>query len=222
MDTQSERLVQRALDAAASNRTTLVIAHRLSTIRNADLIVVMDKGGLIERGTHDELLALGGVYSELVKKQQIATKQVGGTDEDQDSDEEAMMQKETEELLKQQKKIEELAAAEKDNKSDHLVRMSTVSSIDAFELKLRKERQERKLRMKQKAPIGKILMQMRPEWPLMATGIAGAAIAGAIFPCFSLIFAKVVAVLVMSPPDQIAPGPLEGGKHHYCYSMICI
>ncbi|KAI7874832.1 P-loop containing nucleoside triphosphate hydrolase protein [Lichtheimia hyalospora FSU 10163] len=208
LDTQSERLVQRALDAAAAD----LIAHRLSTIRNADLIVVMEKGDLVEQGTHDELLALGGVYSELVKKQQIATKQVGGTDEDEDSDEEAMMQKETEELLKQQKKIEELAAAEKDNKSDHLVRMSTVSSIDAFELKLRKERQERKLRMKQKAPIGKIIMQMRPEWPLMATGIAGAAIAGAIFPCFSLIFAKVVAVLVMSPPDQIAPGPLEGAN----------
>ncbi|CDH50554.1 multidrug resistance protein 1 [Lichtheimia corymbifera JMRC:FSU:9682] len=212
LDTQSERLVQRALDAAAADRTTFVIAHRLSTIRNADLIVVMDKGDLVEQGTHDELLALGGVYSELVKKQQIATKQVGGADEDDDSDEEAMMQKETEELLKHQKKIEELAAAEKDNKSDHLVRMSTVSSIDAFELKLRKEKQERKLRMKQKAPIGKIIRQMRPEWPLIATGIAGAAIAGAIFPCFSLIFAKVVAVLVMSPPDQIAPGPLEGAN----------
>ncbi|KAJ8664037.1 hypothetical protein O0I10_000315 [Lichtheimia ornata] len=212
LDTQSERLVQRALDAAAADRTTIVIAHRLSTIRNADLIVVMDKGDLVEQGTHDELLALGGVYSELVKKQQIATKQVGGTDDDEDIDEEAMMKKETEELLKQQQRIEELAAAEKDNKSDHLVRMSTVSSVDAFELKLRKQKEERKQRKKQKAPIGKILQQMRPEWHLLATGTVSAAIAGAVFPCFSLIFARVVSVMILLPPDQVAPGPMQGAN----------
>ncbi|KAI7874137.1 p-glycoprotein [Lichtheimia hyalospora FSU 10163] len=212
LDTQSERLVQRALDAAAADRTTLVIAHRLSTIRNADLIVVMDKGDLVEQGTHDELLALGGVYSELVKKQQIATKQVGGTDDDEDIDEEAVMQKETEELLKQQQRIEELAAAEKDNKSDHLVRMSTVSSVDAFELKLRKQKEEQKQHKKQKAPIGKILHQMRPEWHLLAIGTVSAAIAGAVFPCFSLIFARVVSVMILLPPDQVAPAPMQGAN----------
>ncbi|KAG1075647.1 hypothetical protein G6F42_025594 [Rhizopus arrhizus] len=60
LDTQSERLVQNALDAAAARRTTIVIAHRLSTIRNADLIVVLDHGQIAESGTHSELILMGG------------------------------------------------------------------------------------------------------------------------------------------------------------------
>ncbi|CEJ01545.1 Putative ABC multidrug transporter mdr1 [Rhizopus microsporus] len=87
LDTQSERLVQAALDAASADRTTIVIAHRLSTIRNADLIVVMQQGDLIEQGTHNELLALDGVYADLVRKQEIATKQVGADVEEPDAEE---------------------------------------------------------------------------------------------------------------------------------------
>lgn len=66
LDTASEKIVQRALDVAAKNRTTIIIAHRLSTIRDADVICVMDKGLLVEQGTHDQLLAMNGVYSLLL------------------------------------------------------------------------------------------------------------------------------------------------------------
>ena len=65
LDTQSERLVQGALDNLMKNRTTLVIAHRLSTIENADCIVVMQQGSIVEQGTHQELLAAAGVYANL-------------------------------------------------------------------------------------------------------------------------------------------------------------
>jgi ABC-type multidrug transport system fused ATPase/permease subunit len=65
VDTQTEKLIQAALDALMAGRTTFVIAHRLSTVRRADMILVMDKGQIVERGTHDELLKQGGQYKEI-------------------------------------------------------------------------------------------------------------------------------------------------------------
>ena len=65
VDTQTEKLIQAALDNLMEGRTTFVIAHRLSTVRRADMILVMDKGRVVERGTHDELLKLGGLYTEI-------------------------------------------------------------------------------------------------------------------------------------------------------------
>jgi ATP-binding cassette subfamily B protein len=69
LDSESEVAVQRALDTALQGRTSLVIAHRLSTVRNADQILVVDGGRVVERGTHAELLASGGLYSDLYRTQ---------------------------------------------------------------------------------------------------------------------------------------------------------
>ena len=69
LDTESERLVQQALEGLTQNKTSIVIAHRLSTIRRADLIVVMEKGKIIETGTHDELLEKSGKYKRLYEFQ---------------------------------------------------------------------------------------------------------------------------------------------------------
>jgi ATP-binding cassette, subfamily B, bacterial len=68
LDTQTERLVQDALERLAEGRTTIAIAHRLSTVRDSDQIVVLDRGHVVERGTHEELLGLGGRYASLVAR----------------------------------------------------------------------------------------------------------------------------------------------------------
>jgi ATP-binding cassette subfamily B protein len=69
LDTHSERLIQAALEPLMKNRTTLAIAHRLSTILAADLILVVNRGEVVERGTHDELMALNGLYAQLYNEQ---------------------------------------------------------------------------------------------------------------------------------------------------------
>jgi len=71
LDTESEKLVQDAINHVMQNRTSLVIAHRLSTVRHADEIIVLDKGQIAERGTHDELLAHSGIYRRLIEMQEV-------------------------------------------------------------------------------------------------------------------------------------------------------
>ncbi|KAI8331210.1 P-loop containing nucleoside triphosphate hydrolase protein [Chlamydoabsidia padenii] len=207
LDTQSERLVQKALDAAAADRTTIVIAHRLSTIRNADLIVVMDQGDLVEQGTHNELLAQGGVYAELVKKQEIALEQSNHTVTE--LDEETLLRQEQIEL----EKAQEIQVISEKQDIELTKLNSRHSAVDAYELKLQKEKEEKKLAAKQSTPMRRVIMQMRPEWHYLVTGVIGAAISGAVFPCFALVFAQVLNTMMFAKTTQdIAPGPMQGAN----------
>ena len=74
LDSESERVVQEALDNAREGRTCIVIAHRLSTVYNADNIIVITRGAVVESGTHSQLLASGGLYSQLHQRQQLTIK----------------------------------------------------------------------------------------------------------------------------------------------------
>ena len=78
LDSENEQLVQEALKVALKGRTSIVIAHRLSTVRDADQILVLEKGAIVERGKHDELVALGGLYADLYARQDLT----GATNQD--------------------------------------------------------------------------------------------------------------------------------------------
>ena len=69
VDTRTEEIVQKAMDKLTEGKTSFIIAHRLSTIKNADLILVMNEGNIIEQGSHDELVEQNGFYADLYKSQ---------------------------------------------------------------------------------------------------------------------------------------------------------
>jgi ABC-type multidrug transport system fused ATPase/permease subunit len=73
VDTATELLIQQALDALMAHRTSFVIAHRLSTVRHATQILVLDRGRIVERGRHDDLVAQGGLYAKLCKNSFMET-----------------------------------------------------------------------------------------------------------------------------------------------------
>lgn len=89
LDPHAEAIVQQALDSASKDRTTIVIAHKLKTIRNADNIVVLSSGKIIEQGSHEELLANGDTYSRLVKVQDLSPTGREDASEESQSDEAA-------------------------------------------------------------------------------------------------------------------------------------
>ncbi|KAI8374849.1 putative ABC transporter protein [Blakeslea trispora] len=202
LDTQSERLVQSALDAAAADRTTIVIAHRLSTVRNADLIVVMQSGDLVEQGTHNDLLALNGVYADLVKKQEIATENI--EDDKNQLNPEELLYREQQQIIKEKEEIVD----EKEISTINLYK--SVSHISADIKEPKDDEKKSKETKNARVPLGKVLKQMRPEWHFLAIGVIGAAVAGTSFPLFAFIFGRVINILIM--PSRETPGPMEGAN----------
>ncbi|KAI8976832.1 putative ABC transporter protein [Pilobolus umbonatus] len=217
LDTQSERLVQAALDSASKNRTTIVIAHRLSTIRNADLIVVMNQGDLIEQGTHNELLDLNAVYADLVRKQEIKTKKEKSDDDELDY--EQLLKREQEEL-KADKSEQSKGQNDEQNTTD-LFKTASHKSMDAFDLKIRQDKEEKELAKLSSSPLKKVVMRMGPEKRFLLMGLAGAILVGVAFPVNAYVFATTIITL-MDPPIE-PPGPLEGANlNAFLFLIIAI
>ncbi|KAI7885366.1 P-loop containing nucleoside triphosphate hydrolase protein [Lichtheimia hyalospora FSU 10163] len=218
LDTQSERLVQKALDAASENRTTLIIAHRLSTIKNADNIIVLHHGDIVEQGTHDQLLAKKGAYAELVRKQEIATDQQDAAVEQDSQDADTVV------IEDEQEPRDHMNITLQDDKNDYIIerKKSIASSVDGGVPDQDKQQREREAKYKNvKAPFFKVFMQMRPEWSLILVGLVGCIMTGALFPCLALVLGKVFAVLVDPEAIQHPPGPMDGANLYAFLFVIC-
>ncbi|KAJ3047668.1 Multidrug resistance protein 1, partial [Rhizophlyctis rosea] len=197
LDTNSERLVQRALDAAAAGRTTIVIAHRLSTVRNADVICVMDKGRLIEKGTHEELYNRNGMYTQLVDKQSLFVNKNGGNRKD--------------EAVVEYPEVTSVTAPEYE-KNDQIRKMmdEEVLVMDGAEYLAREGRlrlKEEKLRRKLDARDGpsgvfwKVFKMMKYERRQIVFGTLAAGLDGVVFPGFALILGFTVGE-IMTPSQS--------------------
>ncbi|KAG0084917.1 Multidrug resistance protein 1 [Podila epicladia] len=211
LDTESERIVQAALDKAATGRSTIVIAHRLSTIMNADVIYVMDKGVVMESGTHESLLALNGVYSAFVAKQQLKT---GGTDIETVTPPE-YVQAPLPHIAIAETPVAHDTGRKSFNLSTKLRRMSSARSIPKSEMSAeialvvpetpeeieQRKQKEQAARLKaMKAPISRVLHLMRPEWSAIFIGALLSGLAGAVFPTFAQFFSTLLTVL--TKPDD--------------------
>ncbi|CAF4001185.1 unnamed protein product, partial [Rotaria sp. Silwood1] len=175
----SERVVQDALDKAKAGRTTIVIAHRLSTIRNADLIIGLERGCVVESGTYDDLMEYKGLYYELVT---------------------AQMQKEKEkevdpDIDKEDDEVEREFVRERSFHKIHS--KQSIASNDDFDEndkeddKTASDAQKKKKKRSRTPFVFQIFKLNAPEWPWILMGAVFSLIFGAIQPIFALFFAQI-------------------------------
>jgi ATP-binding cassette subfamily B (MDR/TAP) protein 1 len=180
LDTESEKIVQEALDRVSTGRTTIVIAHRLSTIRNADKIVVMKKGVIVEQGKHEGLIAAGGYYSQLVKAQEVRTDNGEGKEKEEENE----------------KKLAENAMDANGNKS------TIVPLGDAKKTEEKKDSSEAEVNDTPSVSLGRIFAMQKPEIPMLLIGMLGACVNGIVMPIFSILFSRMLSAFQYAKVDQ--------------------
>ncbi|RKP14622.1 P-loop containing nucleoside triphosphate hydrolase protein [Piptocephalis cylindrospora] len=178
LDTESERIVQSALDRASQGRTTIVVAHRLSTIREADKIVVMSKGKIIEAGKHDELLAQGGLYSTLVQAQALKKEVDSGND-----------------IIPEEESTGEMTEMPSPSGKEGAGVKRALSRAEFTEAaKTLAQEKDIESAKGRSFPYARLFRLNRPEKWYLVGGLVGAIVDGCIFPTYALIFTQVLTV----------------------------
>lgn len=224
LDTESEKIVQNALERARHGRTTFVIAHRLSTIRDADEIIVMEKGGVVERGTHSQLLQLpDGVYRGLVAAQELKQRKrhrsasvgqdasgetmpslaAGVADADVFRDDSDNDDEEEEGGAEQGTGKANGAAGPTGDASQATKRIGTLEIASPEQSSTTRQRgcwprkkpaADAAAAGARKADIRAILRLQRPEYGFLALGLIGSCIIGVIFPLYAVFFSQIIQV----------------------------
>ncbi|CAF4068216.1 unnamed protein product, partial [Adineta steineri] len=164
LDNVSEKIVQEALDRACKNRTTIVIAHRLTTIQNADYIYVLDKGSVIEEGTHETLMTKeGGKYQTMIKMQQ-SEKTIGAQDG----------------LMNMAKAV----AEDEEQLLEHVRQLSESETIDT--------NRRASTSAREKSVFLRLMKMNSPEWMFILIGCLACLLGGLRGPVFSILFAKII------------------------------
>jgi ATP-binding cassette subfamily B (MDR/TAP) protein 1 len=175
LDSQAEGIVQNALDKASMNRTTIVIAHRLSTIQNADNIVVMAKGKIIEQGTHENLLARDAAYAKFVHAQALATKTIKNEAEDESN------------LPDEAGSSDEPSLDDRDDAVRILSRRKSGRSVASQELERQDASVAREKDYSLYTCIKRVFYLQRDMWPLLSLSWAACVVGGSVYPVQAIV-----------------------------------
>lgn len=185
--------MQEALDRASKGRTTLVVSHRLSAIRHAEHIVFIDKGKVVEEGSHEELMQLGGSYQKMV----AAHEYEGNIEE---LLEEPEMEAETPDLEKKRKASDfEPRFSEVSINSSIIKNVANAKAIADADA----EEKERLKETKYIKTFFRVLKSARPEWGFLIVGAICAAIYGCTQPAFSIILSEFFAAMADPTPEMV-------------------
>ena len=199
LDSESERAVQDALDRASVGRTTVVVAHRLSTIRKVDMIAVLDAGRVVERGTHDELVAAagadggGGVYARMARMQKTS---VAVAREEQ---RQRVVEAESESSMVSFRSVEIMSLPSDFHPSPAPSFRSVERSVDMEDDELAGHDTARRRKPSQL----RLLKMNRPEWKQALLGCAGAVVFGAVLPLYSYSLGSLPEVYFLGDNDLI-------------------
>lgn len=177
-DYQSEKLVQKALDRASKGRTTIIVSHRLSAIRGADRVLYIEKGNIVEEGTHKELLERKGRYYEMVKMQDPKKKPTKTKPN-------APKRQISRKVSVKEKKLSE-SESESESETETESDESSINSDD--------ETDDKTDEVKYLQNFIRILRLAKPDWMSLFIAICAAFIVGSAFPLFSVVFAEVYGV----------------------------
>ncbi|KIH55989.1 ABC transporter, ATP-binding protein [Ancylostoma duodenale] len=193
LDAESESVVQKALDKASVGRTTIIIAHRLSTIKNADKIIAMKAGEVVELGTHEELLANKGLYYDLVHAQTF-TDAVDSISTHSGDHEDHIVNMKRASLISREMSVQTV--------NDIQIRMrgATVMTTEGHEHEETKEKKDDITRLKKemrdegvrKTNLFEIFFYAKPHWKSLTVGLLACIIGGLIYPTYSIIFMQVI------------------------------
>ncbi|CAE5956347.1 unnamed protein product [Arabidopsis arenosa] len=204
LDAESERVVQEALDRVMVNRTTLIVAHRLSTVRNADMIAVIHRGKMVEKGSHSELLKDSeGAYSQLIRLQEINK---GHDAKPSDISSESSFRNSNLKKSIEGSVISGGTSSAGNSSRHHSLNVLGLSAgLDLSSGSQRVGQEETGTTSQEPHPkvsLTRIAALNKPEIPVLLLGTVAAAINGAIFPLFGILISRVIEAF-FKPADQL-------------------
>ncbi|TPP59637.1 ATP binding cassette subfamily B MDR TAP [Fasciola gigantica] len=204
LDTRSEREVQEALERASEGRTVVVVAHRLTTVRNADLIMVLEKGYIRESGTHDQLVALDGLYATMLKNQKKSEA------EDEHEDEfDGQFKPAAQYKVKEEKTP---AGIWRIGDQEDLLSETIASELTVGQrISIISQRMKARCSKMRSSPVFRVLRLNRPETGFIIGGCISCVIAGATVPSFAVLYSEVYNVFLMP----------EGSEKRDKINLIC-